>query len=162
MGPGTDSRKRSGARRKLALKSSMIRRRFHGWFSEFLEKVHPMKLFLLSFLVSALLTVTAAYAQETEPSTANEPLTSGSPSDSKLTPGWARFEPSPAQPFLVARAREDMAYRLAIARSYQAIGFDLSRPQLNATPFMIAAPPLRVRYYMGGPGYFVNLNGSGY
>jgi hypothetical protein len=55
-----------------------------------------------------------------------------------------------------------MAHRLAIARSYQAIGFDLSRPQLNATPFMLAVPPLRVRYYIGGPGYFVNLHGSGY
>jgi len=162
MEPGTDSGPISVARRNLALKSSMMRRRFHGWFSVSLEKVHPMKLFLLSFTVSAVLTVTAAYAQETEPSTANEPLTSGSPSDSKLTPGWARFEPSPAQPFLVARAREDMAHRLAIARSYQAIGIDLSRPQLNATPFMLAAPPIRVRYYIGGPGYFVNLHGSGY
>lgn len=107
-----------------------------------------MRLFTITFLITALFTSLSAIAQD------SEPLTGGSPSDRAMTPGWARFEPTPAQIYWTAKAREKAQHRESLSRYYDMIGFDYARPTLNSGFSMIAPVP-RTRRWVVLPG-FVN------
>lgn len=119
-----------------------------------LMKGHPMKLFAITFLITALITSLSAVAQE------NEPLTGGSPSDKKLTPGWARFEPTQSQIYWTAKAREKSDYRQSLNRYYDMMGFDYARPNLNVSLTTIV-PVTRTRRWVWSPTY-VNYSPFGY
>jgi hypothetical protein len=113
-----------------------------------------MRLFAITFLITALVTSLSAVAQEAEP------LTGGSPSDRKLTPGWARFEPTPSQIFWTAKAREKAQYRESLNRYYDAMGFDYARPNLNSSLSMIV-PVTRTHRWVVSPS-FVNYTPYAY
>jgi hypothetical protein len=125
-----------------------------GWSNcnnSFDVRPHFMRLFLVSFALSAILTAATALAQN------DEPLTGGSAIQQR-----ARFEVSPAQQYLVARARSESMERAAFLRHYDWMGYDYAHPQVNAGVFTLAQPPLRIRRYYSYPGVFIDSRGYGY
>lgn len=113
-----------------------------------------MRLFAIAFFITALFTSLSAIAQE------SEPLTGGSPSDRPMTPGWARFEPTPAQIYWTAKAREKAQYRESLNRYYDMMGFDYARPNLNSSLSTIV-PVQRTHRWVVSPG-FVNYTPFAY
>jgi hypothetical protein len=112
---------------------------------------HSMRLFLLSFCLTALFTSLSAVAQE------QQPLTGGS-----AQPRSARFETSPAKQYLVARARADAEHRDAIVKYYDLIGYNYAQPTINAGVFTLAPAPVRNRrlYMFPTIGTYYQSNGS--
>jgi len=100
-----------------------------------------MRLFLLTFCFTGAITASTAWA--------DEPLTGGTG-----TPGHARFEPSPAHAYLVARSRAEKEHRDSIVKYYDWMGYDISRPTVNAVGFFLAPPPVRTRRIYSYPGYW--------
>jgi len=94
-----------------------------------------MKLFSLAFALSAFVTITAGvcYSQDTE--------TSGSAPMPR-----ARFEKSPAQNYLMMRARQDSEHRGALLRQYEAAGFNFGQPEINGNFFFSAVAPRTRRF----------------
>lgn len=109
-----------------------------------------MRLFLIAVCLSAATTVSTAIGGN------DEPLTGGS-----TIPRDARFEASPAQQYLIARARSDSMHRQSILRQYDLIGYDYGRPLMNAGVYYLAVPPVRTRQIYSYPGTYV-INGYGY
>lgn len=112
-----------------------------------------MRLFCLTLVASALLASSTALGQQ------KEPLTGGSPSDKKLVPGWARFEPSPAHQYIVARAREQEAHRVAMARYYESIGYDYAHPVLSSSQGMVPSTLHFPRRNYAGPTFYASYHG---
>lgn len=61
--------------------------------------------------------------------------------------GRARFETSPTQQYLVARARAESDHRIAMNRYYDQIGFEWGSPRINAGVFFMADAPVRYKRY---------------
>ena len=110
-----------------------------------------MRLFLAAFCLSGIITASSAFAGN------DEPLTGGSAS-----PGHARFEVSPAQEFLTARARADSMHRDAILRHYDWVGYNFARPNVSTDPFFNAVVPARTRRIYSSPGYWSDFRGYAY
>lgn len=110
-----------------------------------------MRLFLISFAVSAILTASTAFAEN------DEPLSTGS-----KAPGSARFEVTPVQQYLTAKARADVMHRTALMQYYDWAGVDYGRPLINAGVFTLAQPPMRTRRIYAFPGQYVDVRSSGY
>jgi hypothetical protein len=106
-----------------------------------------MRLFAIAFALSACLTAVSAFADN------NEPLTSGSPSERRLEPGWARFQEDPAHTYRVERARERQIYGESLLRYYTAVGYDYSHPVMNAGTFSL--PIAQPGRYVYRRGFFV-------
>jgi hypothetical protein len=88
--------------------------------------------------------------------TSDEPLTGGTGS-----PGHARFDPSPAHEYLVAKARSESAHREAIVRAYDWMGYNFGRPAVNSEPFLNAAPLVRSRRIYSFPGFWQDSRAVG-
>ncbi|MEQ1830706.1 MAG: hypothetical protein ABL921_32445 [Pirellula sp.] len=110
-----------------------------------------MRLFMFAFGLSAVLTATSAFAGN------DEPLTGGT-----KAPGHARFEVTPAQQYLVAKARSDAMHRQSILNHYDWMGVDYGRPLTNAGVFTLAPPPVRVRRVYLYPGQYAESFGYSY
>jgi len=109
-----------------------------------------MRLFLAAFCFTAAITASTGFAGN------DEPLTGVSSS-----PGHARFEVSPAQEYLIARARAETMHREAIIRHYDRIGYNFARPNVNSNPFFNAVVPVRTRRIYSNPGYWIESRGYG-
>ena len=94
-----------------------------------------MRLFSLTFALSAVLTAASAFAQT------SEPLTSGSPSVSQMEPGSARFQESLSHQIRVVKAQEHRAHRQSLLRYYDAAGYDYAHPVMNSGTFSIPIAP---------------------
>ncbi|AMV35132.1 hypothetical protein VN12_23605 [Pirellula sp. SH-Sr6A] len=112
-----------------------------------------MRLLRFAIAIAPLLLSSAVYGQQ------KEPLTGGSPSDKKLVPGWARFEPNPAHQYIVARAREQEAHRVAVARYYESIGYDYAHPVLSSSQGMVPASLQFPRRNYVGPTFYASYHG---
>ena len=110
-----------------------------------------MRLFIASFCLTGAITASTSFAGN------DEPLTGGTGS-----PGHARFEVSPAQEYLVARARAETMHREAIVRQYDWMGFNFGRPNINADVFSNAQPVVRMRRIYSYPGYWIDSRSSGF
>ena len=110
-----------------------------------------MRLFLVAVGLSAAITTSTAFAQF------DEPLASGS-----VTPRNARFEETPAQQYLIARARADAMNRQNILNYYHSIGFDYGHPQINSGVFYNAQPPVRIRRIYSYPGVYMDSRAHGF
>lgn len=100
-----------------------------------------MRLFLVSFCLSIFVTSLSALGQDTTPLTGgSQPLPS------------ARFEVSPVQQYLTARARADSEHRDAIVKYYDSIGYNYAQPTINAGVFTLAPAPVRARRIYMFPG----------
>jgi hypothetical protein len=118
--------------------------------SKFLElRKPPMKLFSITFALSALVTFTAGicYAQDSG-STGSAPMPR------------ARFEKSPAQNYIMMRARQESEHRNAVLRQYEASGFNFGQPEINGNFFFSAVTP-RTRRFVAVQTYTV-LPGNDY
>jgi hypothetical protein len=109
----------------------------------------PMKLFLMAFLTSALLTTASAFAGN------DEPLTGGS-----QHPKSARFEVTPAQRYWTAVAQQEAAHRRSLLQTYDWMGIDYGRPQINAGVFYLAPPPVRTRRIQAYPYMMIESSGG--
>jgi hypothetical protein len=100
-----------------------------------------MKLFLFAFVASALITTASAFAAFPGGG-GDEPLTGGSPVNSRTEPGWARFEESTSHMLRVQKARDRSAYNEALTRYYSSMGYDYAHPVINygtgTVPFPIS------------------------
>ncbi|MCU0711024.1 MAG: hypothetical protein MUC43_03115 [Pirellula sp.] len=94
-----------------------------------------MRLFSIAFALSAFLTAASAFAQS------NESPNSGSQSAPRIEPGSARFQETLSHQIRVERAREQRAYRQAMIRYYEAVGYDYARPVMNSGTFSIPIVP---------------------
>jgi len=112
---------------------------------------HPMRLFIASFCLTGAITASISFAGN------DEPLTGGTGS-----PGHARFEVSPAQEYLVARARTERMHRDAIIRQRDWMGFDFGRPNINSDVFNNAQPVVRMRRIYSYPVYWIDSRSSGF
>jgi hypothetical protein len=103
-----------------------------------------MRLFLLAFALSSLVTALSGVcvAQDQDPFVSGEQPMRAS-----------RFEPSPAQAYLMDRARQESAHRAAILHRYDAIGFNYGQPEINGSVNFTAIPPLRHRRFVFVPSY---------
>ncbi len=110
-----------------------------------------MRLFLAAFCLAGAATASTAFADN------DEPLTGGTGS-----PGYARFEVSPAQEYLIARARAETMHREAIVRQYDWMGYNYARPIVNSDPFFNAQTPLRTRRLYSFQGYWVDSRMYGF
>ncbi|MFN7735494.1 MAG: hypothetical protein ACK5O8_05205 [Pirellula sp.] len=108
-----------------------------------------MKLFSITFALSALVTFTAGicYAQDSG-STGSAPMPR------------ARFEKSPAQNYIMMRARQESEHRNAVLRQYEASGFNFGQPEINGNFFFSAVTP-RTRRFVAVQTYTV-LPGNDY
>ncbi len=112
---------------------------------------HSMRLFLAAFCLTGAITASTGFAGN------DEPLTGGSTS-----PGHARFEVSPVQEYLTARARAETMHREAVMRHYDWIGYNFARPNVNSDPFFNAVVPVRTRRIYSNPGYWFDSRGYGF
>ena len=112
---------------------------------------HSMRLFLAAFCLTGAISASTAFAEN------DEPLTGGTGS-----PGHARFETSPAQEYLVARARAETTHREAIMRQQDWMGYNFGRPTINADIFYNANPPVRIRRIYSYPGLWVDSRTNGF
>lgn len=103
-----------------------------------------MRSIFLAVSLSALF-VAAPAMQSTVSADDKGPLVGGSE-----FAGKARFETSPTQQYLVARARAESEHRIAMNRYYDSIGFEWGSPRINAGVFFMADPPVRYKRF----GYF--------
>jgi hypothetical protein len=110
-----------------------------------------MRLFLAAFALSSILTGSSVFAQS------DEPLTGGSPA-----PKSARFETSPAQQYLVSKARAESLNRESFLRYNDWSGYDYAHPQVNAGVFTNAQPPFRMRRFYTYPGLWYESRGYGF
>ncbi len=110
-----------------------------------------MRLFLAAFCLTGALTAATAYAEN------DEPLTGGTE-----TPGHARFEVSPGQQYLTARARAETMHREAVMRQYDWMGYNFGQPNINADIFFNARPPVRTRRIYSYPGYWMDTRTYGF
>jgi hypothetical protein len=110
-----------------------------------------MKLFLVAFLATAVLTASVSLAGD------GEPLTGGTKS-----PGYARFEVSPAQQYLTARAQAHAQHRQAVLNYYDWMGLDYGRPLTNSGVLMIAQPPVHIRRIYTYPGAYIDSRAYGF
>ena len=110
-----------------------------------------MRLFLAAFCLSAVITASTAFAGN------DEPLTGGTGS-----PGHARFEVSPVQEYLVARARVETMHKQAIIRTYDWMGYNFAAPTVNSDPFNNAQPLVRTRRIYSSPGYWIDSRAYGF
>ncbi|MBM3967722.1 MAG: hypothetical protein FJ308_22095 [Planctomycetes bacterium] len=94
-----------------------------------------MKLFSVTFALSALVTFTTGicYAQDTG-SSGSAPMPR------------ARFEKSPAQNYIMMRARQESEHRNAVLRQYEATGFNFGQPEINGNFFFSAVTPRTRRF----------------
>jgi hypothetical protein len=123
---------------------SAIAPAMEGGLRKFLDiRKPPMKLFSVTFALSAFVTLTAGicYAQD--------PGRSGSAPMPR-----ARFEKSPAQNYLMMRARQDSENRYAVIRQYEAAGFNFGQPEINGNFFYSAVTP-RTRRFVAVQTYTV-------
>lgn len=110
-----------------------------------------MRLFLAAFALSAFATASSAvFAQ------GDEPLTGGS-----SVPKSVRFVSTPAQEYLVARARAEAANREAFLRYNDWSGYDYAHPQVNAGVFTNAQAPMRIRRMYGFSGMMYETRAFG-
>jgi hypothetical protein len=115
---------------------------------------HSMRLFLLTFCLSSILTSLSAFAQNSEPLTGGSELRTS-----------ARFEVSPVQQYLTARARADSEHRSAIVKYYDMIGYNYAQPTINAGVSTLAPPPVRTRriyMYPGSGTFYQSTNTYGF
>ena len=110
-----------------------------------------MRLFLAAFCLTGAISSSLVFAEN------DEPLTGGTGS-----PGRARFEVSPAQEYLVARARAETMHREAIMRQHDWMGYNFARPTINADIFYNANPQLRIRRIYSYPGLWVDSRSYGF
>jgi hypothetical protein len=110
-----------------------------------------MRLFLVAVGLSAAITSSTAFAQS------DEPLTGGS-----VTPRSARFEETPAQQYLIARARAEAMSRQSLLNYYHSIGFDYGRPEINSGVFYNAQAPVRTRRIYSFPGMYMDSRAYGF
>ncbi|MFY8199361.1 MAG: hypothetical protein ACOVLE_01730 [Pirellula staleyi] len=110
-----------------------------------------MRLFLVAVGLSAAITSSTAFAQF------DEPLVGGS-----VTTRSARFEESPAQQYLIARARADATNRQNVLNYYHSIGYDYGHPQINSGVFYNAQPPIRIRRIYSFPGIYMDSRAYGF
>jgi hypothetical protein len=110
-----------------------------------------MRLFLVAVGLSAAITSATAFAQS------DEPLTGGS-----IAPRSARFEVTPAQEYLIARARADAMNRQSLLNFYHSIGFDYGRPEINSGVFYNAQAPVRTRRIYSFPGMYMDSRTFGF
>ncbi len=114
-----------------------------------------MRLFLAAFCLAGAITASTSFADNLANN--DEPLTGGTGS-----PGYARFEVSPAQEYLIARARAETMHREAIVRQYDWMGYNFARPVVNSDPFFNAQTPLRTRRLYSYQGYWVDSRMYGF
>lgn len=110
-----------------------------------------MRLSLVSFCLTATLTGLSAFAQD------SDPLTGGSEPRRS-----ARFEISPAQQYITARARAVSEHRDAIVKYYDSIGYNYAQPTINPGMSTLAPPPVRMRrfYMVPSAGTFYQSGGG--
>jgi hypothetical protein len=115
-----------------------------GGFQKFLDiRKPPMKLFSVACTLSAFVTFTAGicYAQD-----------SGRSGSAPMP--RARFEKSPAQNYLMMRARQESENRNAVLRQYEAAGFNFGQPEINGNFYFSAVTP-RTRRFVAVQTYTV-------
>lgn len=114
---------------------------------------HPMRLFIATVCLTGAITASTSFAFAQN----DEPLTGGS-----LSAGRARFEVTPAQEYLVARARAETMHREAIIRHYDWMGINLGRPTINSDVFNNAPSVVRTRRIYSYPGFWSDSRSAGF
>lgn len=120
--------------------------------SKFLElRKPPMKLFSITFALSAIATFTAGmcYAQD------------AGGSGSAPIPR-ARFEKTPAQHYLMMRARQDSEHRAAVLRQYESAGYNFGQPEFNGNYYFASVTPRNRRFIVMQNYSFLPGNEYGY
>lgn len=100
-----------------------------------------MRLFLIAFTLSALSTAAFAQGQSGEARGQSGEARGSSWQASSSS----RFELSPAQAYLMQRARAESEHRTSLLRYYDSVGFNYGAPEINGGVFFNAQPPLRFR-----------------
>ena len=113
-------------------------------------RYHSMRLFLAAFCLTGVFSSSPIFAQN------DEPLTGGT-----ALAGHARFEVSPAQQYLVARARAETIHRDAVIRHYDWVGYNFGQPTYSNI-YYDARPPVRSRRFYGYPGYWMDSRTYGF
>ncbi len=84
-----------------------------------------------------------------------------------VSPGWnpkpsSRFAPSPAQQYLVFRARAEAEHQTAILHAFDAAGIDYGRPYISGGPYWVVQPPMRTRRVYAYQGGYYHSFGLGF